>query len=106
MKTTTTVATVALLISSGACAAQGYVDHKAVKTYRDRPCTEVVGTIDGQATFDGIGTQGMLWGFLLGYDQAKGGLQGSEETTLIRLRKACAADPSASALSLLESFTQ
>lgn len=72
--------------------------------YRDAPCTEVVGTIDGTVSLDGLPLQGMLWGFLLGFDQANGGLQGGNETTLSRLRKACSETPRAPAIDLLRSF--
>lgn len=82
----------------------GYSGHKAVVQYREKPCTVIVAAIDADASLETIATQGMLWGFLLGFDAANGGLQGSEETTLVRLRKACAADPDKSALSILEGF--
>lgn len=94
-----------LALMPSAAASQGYSEHQGVTAYRDKPCTHVVGTIDGQTTIQGAATQAMLWGFLLGFDQANGGLQGPEETTLIRLRKACAESPKTPALELLKGFT-
>ena len=94
----------ALFALPTAAAADGYSGHKGVSMYRDKPCTVVIAAIDGDATLGTIATQGMAWGFLLGYDTANGGLHGTEDTTLIRLRKACAQSPKTPALDLLEGF--
>lgn len=104
-----TAALLALLASPAVAA--GYENHSAIKTLKTQPCTYVVALID--MTKDGkpsdlpsIIAGGMYWGFLLGFDNANGGLQGSEETTLIRLRKACAASPETPALELLQGFSR
>lgn len=85
-------------------AADGYADHKGVTPWRDQPCTVVIGAIDAGAALAAMPAQAVTWGFLLGYDTANGGLHGNEETTLVRLRKACAASPETPALTLLEGF--
>lgn len=88
-----------------------YSDHRGVTLFTEKPCTEAVGTIDGSmargdldSTVRNIAAHGMAWGFILGFDTAHGGLEGDEETTLIRLRKACAETPDATAMELLRGF--
>ena len=104
------LAAVALALSATAAHAD-YSNHPATQTFTQAPCTEAIAAIDQnpeadtlEATTANIARQGMIWGFLLGYDTAKGGLQGSEETTLTRLRKACAASPETPARDLLDAF--
>lgn len=94
----------AIIAAPTMAAADGYSDHKAVAMYRDKPCTVVIGAIDADATVATMAVHGMVWGFLLGYDTANGGLQGGDKTTLIRLRKACADSPETPALDLLKGF--
>ena len=94
----------AALLAPTISAADGYSDHTSVVMYRDRPCTVVIAAIDADTTLATTPVQGMIWGFLLGYDTASGGLHGTDETTLIRLRKACAAAPETPALTLLNGF--
>lgn len=102
-----------------------YSDHHGVTIFTDEKCGAVMNAIDGEAPkpsetdlaltgvmgavekfTEWMATYGMTWGFILGFDTAHGGLEGSEETTLIRLRKACAETPDATAIELLRGFTQ
>jgi len=92
--------------------AADYSDHPLVELFTVAPCTEAIATIDQDVGAAGdfkavglaIGRQGAAWGTVLGFDTALGGLQGDEETTLIRLRKACAESPETPAADLLMSF--
>lgn len=82
-----------------------YSSHDGVALFTESPCTEAVAAIDtSETTLQAIARMGMAWGFLLGFDTANNGLQGDEETTLIRLRKACAENPETPAATLLRSF--
>lgn len=95
----------ALTVLSAPALADGYAEHDGVILWTDRPCTEAVGSIDAAPnTLADVAAAGMAWGFLLGYDTARGGLQGDEETTLTRLRKACAQSPETPAIDLLSGF--
>lgn len=92
--------------------AQGYADHPAVQAFRDQPCTEVVEVIYTQEaaglslaeTIALVSRVNLYLGFLIGFDVAHGGLQGSAQTTVARLRDECEQRPQASALELLEQF--
>ena len=96
-----------------------YSGHEAVTLFSERPCGDVVSAIDGasnpfpddglddfEAILVGMANQGMVWGFLLGFDTAEGGLHGDAETTLERLHAACEATPEATAESLLRGFVE
>ena len=86
-------------------AAADYSDHSGVQLFTKKPCTAAMAAIDydGQAIM-AVAEQGMSWGFLLGFDAALGGLAGDHETTLQRLRTACAASPDTPAADLLHGF--
>ena len=92
--------------------AQGYADHPVVQAFRDQPCREVVEVIYTQEavghslaeTIGLVSRVNLYLGFLVGFDVAHGGLQGSTQTTLARLRDACEHQPQATALELLEQF--
>lgn len=92
--------------------AQGYADSAVIAAFRDRPCSEVIEVIylegtDGlslQETIGRAGTRNLYLGVVVGFDAAHGGLEGEASTTLVRLRDACAADPEATAMALLEGF--
>lgn len=95
-----------------------YSDQAARVIFDSSPCTGFVAGIDAdldgiveglneaewQALGRAIARQGMFWGILLGYDTAKGGLESGEQTTLMRLRLACAMNPEVSARRLLDGF--
>lgn len=103
--------TAALLALLASPAFAGYGNHPAVQAFAAKPCTYVVAKMDtakdaNAADLPAMVEGGMYWGFLLGFDNANGGLQGDEETTLIRLRKACAASPETPALELLQGFSR
>lgn len=108
----------AAAILSASPALADYSDHDGVRIFSERPCTEVIAELDrsfddlNDGTRDGLARlapamakTGMTFGFLLGFDTAEGGLQGAEETTLRRLRLACARSPQTPALDLLRDFT-
>lgn len=98
-----------------------YSGHPGVTRFTEAPCAKVIEILDTLPSapkdidFESVlpeleritletATVGMTWGFILGFDTAQGGLQGSDETTLIRLRKACADAPETPAADLLRSF--
>jgi hypothetical protein len=100
------------LMLPGAAWAQGYGESGVVAAFRDRPCGEVLEVIYLQEatgltfgeTIGVAGTKNLYLGFVVGFDAAHGGLHTEAQTTLARLREACAASPEATALSLLEAF--
>jgi hypothetical protein len=75
-------------------------------TFADRACAEALRHIENPTmTPEGIGSMGMAFGYLLGFQAAKGGdLSGESETLLQRIKADCAAQPDATALELLESY--
>ena len=82
-----------------------YSGHKSMTPFTEGPCSEVLDAIDTPETsIEAIARMGMAWGFILGYDAASDGLHGQEETTLIRLRKACDENPETPAATLLDGF--
>lgn len=94
--------------------AQGYGESGVVVAFRDRPCgavldviylREATGLTFGE-TIGVAGTKNLYLGFVVGFDAAHGGLHTDTETTLARLREACAANPEATALSILEGFAE
>lgn len=109
------LALIAALIASPAFA--NYADHKGVTLFTEQPCVEALAEVDqsferyvdrGLEGLDdlsrALASQSMAWGFILGYDTAQGGLHHDGETTLVRLRKACAENPEATAEDLLKGF--
>ena len=98
----------------------GYMENPGVKPFTEQKCGEVIHAVDSDGPgplTDGVSLdmyardlgrffakQGVTWGFILGYDIASGGLHADGETTLQRLRQACAKDPERTALSILEEF--
>jgi hypothetical protein len=103
----------ALLLPTAAWS-QTYVDNATIATFRDKPCTEVLDVIyleeaAGDSLAEVIGTSNrvnLYLGFVIGFDVAHGGLQGDAESTLARLRAACATEPQTPALSLLQGFVE
>lgn len=86
-------------------AAADYSTHPGVAIFTEKPCTAAVAGIDYQGeNIRALVETGMTWGFLLGFDTAHGGLSGDHETTLKRLRIACAESPDTPAIDLLNSF--
>lgn len=101
-------------------AAADYSDHRGVTLFTEAPCTAAVSAID--LSLDGMlrslddnelytfgrlaAQQGMAWGFLLGFDTASDGLHGPRQTTLERLRYACALNPETPAIELLRTFSE
>lgn len=108
-------AALAVIIAAPANAS-GYSDHTITNAFRDLPCAETIGAIDKpdmsaaiasgdpKAVTGPLGKQAGYFGFIVGFDVASGGLNGDAETTLARLREACAENPQASALDLLHGF--
>mgnify|MGYP005864495513 CR=1 FL=1 len=110
MKKTLIVA--AFTCFAGAAFAQGYSDHDGVKSFTQEPCAGVFDTLEAEpdimngpeAFGAALGEMGMTWGFILGYDTARGGLHEGDKTTLARLREECEAAPEKTAFEILESF--
>ena len=100
------------LLLPGAAWAQGYDGNPAVLAFRDRPCAEVLEVIyvreaaglTLQETMGLISQKNLYMGFIMGFDIAQDGLRGEADSTLARLREACAGAPEATALELLEGF--
>lgn len=98
---------VAAVIALGAPipAPASYSEHEGVTLFTERPCTEAIAVIDDPGKdIPSLARMGAAWGWLLGYDTARGGLHSEGKTTLQRLRIACAAEPTATALEILERF--
>lgn len=104
--------------------AEGYANHSGVTAFTERPCSVVLDSIEMDLTEDMIGDafdQGgvaavvdllsdvmgsgaMNWGFILGYDTAKGGLHEGGATTLQRLTAQCAENPDQTAQEILDAM--
>lgn len=112
-------AIVALALCASPAVADGYSDHSAVQMFTISPCGDVVAAIDWTETAvpeaiiferglsgltQDIALSGMAWGMLLGIDVERGGLHTPEQTTLERLREACAANPDQTAKAILDGF--
>jgi len=99
------IAMIAVLFVVGTQAGADYSTHDGVTLFTKQPCKDVIAAIDNpENTLAALAAMGMAWGFLLGYDTARGGLEGNEESTLIRLRRACAESPGKTAIEILEGF--
>lgn len=105
-------AILSLAITSPAIAG-GYDANPVYLAFAKGPCSEVIGAIDDpdmtaainkgpQAMAEVLAMQAGFFGFIVGFDAASGGLHDGDTTTLSRLREACASDPFATALSILE----
>lgn len=91
-----------------------YSSHRGVTLFTQEPCAEVFQFLDGEEPdvlvvgLEGLASHlaqyAMAWGFILGYDAARGGLHEGEKTTLMRLRDECEAAPERTAFEILESF--
>lgn len=106
-----------ITVLSASPALADYSDHSGVTLFTERPCTEAIAAIDApnygveslsdlEPMAKLIARRAMAWGFVLGFDTAMGGLSGSHDTTLKRLRVACAASPDVTAAELLRAFDQ
>jgi hypothetical protein len=94
--------------------AEDYASHEGVTLFTQKPCQDVLTLLDGdgpdisavglQGVVEFMAFNGMAWGFILGYDTARGGLHIGEQTTLMRLREACASAPDKTAFEILEQF--
>lgn len=102
-----------------------YAGHKGVLLFTEAPCGAVIDAIDlptpeypsdtevffygTKPHFQRMGDRqaitGMAWGFILGYDTAKGGLHDDKKSTLERLREACEAEPQTPAVKLLDGLS-
>ena len=99
------IAIAAALAASPAIA--DYTNHQHVRPFTEAPCIDVLGALDvPNPTITQVMNMAMRFGFILGFDTALGGLQGDDETTLVRLRKACAENRDATAEELLRSFAR
>ena len=107
------IAAIVFSFVSGSAMAQGYAEHGGVKLFTQEPCTRVfekmeaepdIVEIGPEAFGAALGDMGMAWGFILGYDAARGGLHEGDKSTLARLREECAAAPEKTAFEILESF--
>ncbi|MHA7852200.1 hypothetical protein [Roseovarius sp.] len=104
---------IAILALMGTPAIAEYSDHQTVQLFSNAPCTEAVGLLDAplmDGTPEMVANQavekGMAWGFILGFDAAHGGLSDETDTTLVKLRKACAASRETPAFDLLQTLTE
>ena len=107
-----TIAAVAFSCISGSAMAQGYASHQHVQAFTNEPCSTVTSFfemegpeesgMEAQMMFQLM--QGVYFGFILGYDTARGGLQEGDKSTLARLREECAVAPEKTAFEILESF--
>ena len=113
-----------LLILASPAASDGYAAHNGVTLFTENLCSDVIALIDSDGpdapdelgmVVDGLRSyvedlsahmaqKGMAWGFILGYDTAKGGLHTTDQTTLERLRETCDATPERTAMDILQSL--
>lgn len=96
-----------LAVAPVALAAQedkSYAAHEFVVLMADQPCAEPLAVIDSGA--GGMLRIPVVWGFILGFDRAHDGLHDATSTTLERLRKACAENPTDSAVVILTRFAE
>lgn len=114
----------ALCLWATSALSSDYSEHRGVVIFTEAPCVDVIEALDadvapemdeaeillhGYAPYFGqmaglMSKQGMAWGFILGYDAAKGGLHADGATTLQRLRTACAESPGTPAKELLDAL--
>ena len=109
-----TLTAIAFVCIAGPSFAQGYAEHDGVRNFTEKPCTQIFEILEGEepdivsvgvnGMVDWMANYGMTWGFILGYDTARGGLHEGDKTTLSRLRVACEASPEKTAFEILESF--
>lgn len=103
---------------------ESYEAHKGVLIFTEAPCGAVIEALDAVVPppptdterffygttpwFEYVGhihaMQGMAWGFMLGYDTARGGLNTDEQSTLERFRDACAKSPDMTGRAVLDAF--
>lgn len=97
--------TMTALLIFWAFPAFGEPHHMAI-AFAERPCGEALDYIENPVlTPEGIGNMGMAFGYLLGFEAAKGGdLSGDAETVLQRIGADCAANPAVPALDLLRRY--
>jgi len=109
-------ATAFLTVFLGTSVAQAetpsYAAHRGVTVFTDQPCGVVLSAMDSpdvtveESLEDGLLAEGFLnmgmyWGFILGFDTAKGGLNSETQTTLERLTDECAKSPEKTAHAIL-----
>lgn len=82
--------------------------HMMTRAFAERPCGETLDYIENPTpTPEGIGNMGMAFGYLLGFQAAKGwDLSDESDTILQRLVADCASSPDQTALALLERYSQ
>ena len=96
----------------------GYDDKPGADLMKFRPCGDALEVLAERFTdpphdlaasaedwAKSLAVQAIVWGYILGFDAAHDGLWRGEETTLERLKTACANDPTKSALRHLEALT-
>lgn len=113
-------ATIALCLSLPAFAGS-YDDNLAVSMMKSKPCGSVTKALDDAAIrvpsdvfeeqqwvemAEGMAMQGMVWGMILGFDQAHGGLWDGEKSTLERFKAECSAHPTESGMAILNRLSR
>ena len=106
------IAVSAIACISAPAFAQGYADHQHVQTFVSEPCSAVMSFFEAEGPEEsGMEAQimfqlmqGVYFGFILGYDTARGGLHEGDQSTLARLHEECASAPDKTAFEILESF--
>lgn len=95
----------AFALAAGPSMAEGYGDHHGVTIFTERPCGDALAALDGDTArpiTERLAAQGMAWGFLLGYDTARGGLDRDGQTTLELFRAACQRSPRLTGKAILD----
>jgi hypothetical protein len=101
------ILTITVLCTFDAAASDGYSQHPARVAFDKGPCSEIMGVIDAPAktkTMEGVALSGLYFGFLVGFDAAKGGMGTSAETTLQRFRESCGKTPNETGTNILNSL--
>lgn len=99
----------AFALATGPAMAERYGDHHGVTIFTERPCGDALAALDGDTArpiTERLAAQGMAWGFILGYDTARGGLGRGGQTTLELFRTACEQSPRATGQAILDGLNR
>lgn len=107
-------AALAVQLASPAATAGSYANNPSRNLFDKEPCTTVLKALDGKLTLahndplyqiaGSTGVIGLAWGYILGFDAAKGGLWKGQTTTLERFTAACKSNPSLTGSQILNSL--
>lgn len=98
----TTIAAAICLIATTAEA-----QHPVQSAYEAEPCMTIIATLDATpGNLDQAAKQAMIWGYMLAIDAIFPTIKTAKQTTLERLRAACAETPNRPALEILKGLAE